>query len=167
MTRSRILLLLLAGFLWAAAAPGALAFQTQEEARAFYQDLVNRLKSTVTWQTLGEYELEYESKGPGMTVFRTRFPDKVKALDGSKVTIAGFLFPLQGGETHERFLLSAYPPSCPFCLPAGPRELIEVEAEEGVDFTYDPIVLEGKFTILKDDPSGLFYRLIAARAVDD
>jgi hypothetical protein len=47
----------------------------------------------------------------------------------------GHLYPLEGGLEHERFLLTAWPPSCPFCLPAGPSQMVEVYCEEPVEFT--------------------------------
>jgi len=37
-----------------------------------------------------------------------------------------------------------------------------VKAKSPIKYGYEPIVLSGKFTVLKDDPTGLFYRLTDA-----
>lgn len=119
----------------------------------------------VSWDTLRELDVAYETKGPGMTDFRTSFTSKLLELDGKSVKLVGFLYPLEAAERHERFLLAAYPPSCPFCLPGGATEMVEVLARVPVHFTYDALVLEGRFELLRDDPSGLLYRLHEARAI--
>ncbi len=113
----------------------------------------------VSWDLLRELDVTYESMGPGMTTFRTAFTSKLLELDGKSVKLIGFLYPLEAAEHHARFLLSAYPPSCPFCLPGGATEMVEVLARSPVPFTYDPLLLEGRLELLRDDPSGLLYRL--------
>ena len=44
----------------------------------------------------------------------------------------GFIYPLEGGLKHEHFLLTAWPPSRPFCLPAGPRRWSKCSAGPGL-----------------------------------
>lgn len=65
------------------------------------------------------------------TVFHVSHPEPLKARDGTVVRVRGFTYPLEAGETHRYFLLSALPPSCPFCLPASAWGLIEVKCGEG------------------------------------
>jgi uncharacterized protein len=77
------------------------------------------------------------------------------------------MYPLEGGERHTRFLLSAVPANCPFCLPAGPAQMIEVLSAEPVAFTYEPLAVAGRFELLRDDPSGLYYRLHDASAISE
>ena len=76
------------------------------------------------------------------------------------------MYPLEAGETHTYFLLSALPPSCPFCLPASARGLVEVICDVGVRYTLEPVLLEGRFELMEDDElgTGLHYRLSAARS---
>jgi hypothetical protein len=76
------------------------------------------------------------------------------------------MIPLDIGDKQKRFLISAVPPSCQFCLPAGPDSLVEVEAKTPVNYTFDPIVIGGKFAVLKDDPSGVLYRMTEADRVE-
>ena len=144
----------------------AQAFQTQEEADSYYERFVTEVPGAVSWEMLANLELSFVAHGPGMTEFKLTYPPALKELDGTKVKMTGFIFPLEGGERHARFLLSAYPPGCPFCLPGGPRDLVEVECEEPLAYTQAPILIEGTFKLLQDDPSGMYYRLTAARAVE-
>jgi hypothetical protein len=122
--------------------------------------------STLTWEQLTDLTIETETPAALQTVFHVKFPEALKARDGQDVKITGFMYPLKAGETHDYFLLSALPPSCPFCLPGGSMTLIEVKCAEPVEYTMEPVMLEGIFSLLEDDPSGLYYRITEAKAVN-
>ena len=47
-------------------------------------------------------------------------------------------------------------------LPGGPESMVEVKSKAPVKYTFEPVVLTGKLSILKDDPTGVFYRLTDA-----
>lgn len=96
------------------------------------------------------------------------YPAPLRALAGHRLKITGYMFPLQGAEGQSHFLLSAYPPSCPYCLPAGPTELIDIQSEKDVAFTYSPITLDGVFQPLEDKDdlaNGFIYRFTKADIV--
>jgi len=116
-------------------------------------------EGTVSWDVLGTMDMKVEVIAPLRSQMTKSFTKEVKALDDQTVEIMGFLYPLEGGVAHERFLLTAWPPSCPFCLPAGPTLMVEVLAAEPVEFSEGAILMSGKFDLLENDPSGLFYRL--------
>jgi hypothetical protein len=40
--------------------------------------------------------------------------------------------------------------------------MVEVKSKAPVKYTLEPVVLTGKLSILKDDPTGVFYRLTDA-----
>jgi hypothetical protein len=94
-----------------------------------------------------------------------QFTKEIEALDKKEVKLQGFMMPLDTGEKQKRFLLTSMPPSCAFCMPGGPDQLVEVQAKTPVKYGFDPIVVTGKFVVLKDDPMGLYYRLTDAVAV--
>lgn len=123
-------------------------------------------EGVVSWDLLADLVVTHEVIAPLRTVFHTDYPDAVKALDGQEVKVMGFLYPLEGGREHAHFLLTAWPPSCPFCLPAGPAQMVEVFTAEPVEFTEGAILLAGEFDVLYDDPTGLYYRLHGARLVE-
>ncbi|MEM9625547.1 MAG: hypothetical protein AAGA21_04885 [Pseudomonadota bacterium] len=72
-------------------------------------------EDTVSWDVLGAMDIEVEVIAPLKTQMTKSFTEEVKALDDQPVQIMGFLYPLKGGIAHEEFLLTAWPPSCPFC----------------------------------------------------
>ena len=123
--------------------------------------------TALTWDELMNLEVTVETPRPLQTIFHVSYPDALKAKDGTVVRIRGFMYPLEAGETHTYFLLSALPPSCPFCLPASARGLVEVTCDEGVRYTLQPVLLEGRFELMEDDDAlgtGLHYRLNNARS---
>lgn len=87
-------------------------------------------------------------------------------LSGTVIKAQGFMYPLDQAEKQAHFLLSVFPPSCPFCLPAGPEGLIEVFAEKPILFSYDTVHIEGKIEFPEKDPMGLMYRMREAKKVE-
>jgi hypothetical protein len=123
-------------------------------------------EGVVSWDVLDELDVRTEVLGPLRAVFHTEYSAEIEALDGKDVKLMGFLFPLEGKLEHERFLLTAWPPSCPFCLPAGPTQMVEVFCAEPITFTEGAILVDGRFELLHDDASGLYYRLHDATLVE-
>ncbi len=114
----------------------------------------------VSWKTLAQVQ---PVKQGGKMV--SEFSKEILALDRKDVKVQGFMIPLDMGEKQKRFLISAVPPHCGFCLPAGPDALVEVIAKTPVDYTFDPIVVSGRFAVVKDDPAGVLYRMTDAGRV--
>ena len=118
------------------------------------------IKGVVSWRTLGQVE---EVKINQKLV--PKFSTEIVALENKEVKLQGFMLPLEPGKKHKRFLLSANVPSCPFCMPGGPESLIEVLCKEPITYNMEPIVISGKLSVLKDDPTGLWYRVTDAALV--
>lgn len=93
------------------------------------------------------------------------FPAEVQALHNQKQRVQGFMMPLEPGEKQKHFLLSSVPLSCSFCVPGGPESMVEVKTKTPVKYSLEPVVVEGQFAVLPDDPYGLYYRLTAAVSV--
>ncbi len=87
------------------------------------------------------------------------------ALNQKSQKIQGFMMPLEPGEKQRHFLLTSVPMSCSFCLPGGPESMVEVRTKTPVKYSLEPVVVEGKFAVLNDDPYGLYYRMTDAQAV--
>ena len=116
----------------------------------------------LSWEALANLDVRVETPAPLQTIFYIEFPDSLRALDGTVVRLKGFMYPLEVGETHDKFLLSAMPPACPFCLPGTARTLVDVRCDRPVTYTLEPVVLEGRLALLEGDDSGLYYRLTEA-----
>jgi hypothetical protein len=114
-------------------------------------------KDVVSWKTLSQVELVKVKDR-----FVAQFADAVAKLDRQEVKLQGFMMPLEMGAQQKHFVLSAMPQTCAFCMPGGPEQLVEVRSKTPVAYGFEPIVLSGKLAVLKDDPSGVFYRLTDA-----
>jgi uncharacterized protein len=147
-------------------APGAAGPIDPSQIPSVHNTLYKVPEGVVSWDVLGDLEVATEVTGPLRATFTTSYGDAIEALDGQEVKLMGFLFPLEGGIEHARFLLTAWPPSCPFCLPAGPSQMVEVFCAEPIAYSEGAIVIAGTFELLHDDPSGLYYRLHDARLVE-
>ncbi len=108
----------------------------------------------ISWKTLAR--VEPVKVGGRMTM---EFAPEIKALDRKVAQVQGFMIPLDAAEKQSRFLLSAVPMHCSFCLPAGPEEIVEVRARTPIAYSMEPIIVRGTFLLVKDDASGLLYRV--------
>ena len=111
----------------------------------------------VSWKLLSQVELVKQKDR-----YVPQFAPAVAALDNKEVKVQGFMMPLQVGDKQSHFVLTAMPQSCSFCLPGGPESMVEVKSKTPVKYTFEPVILTGKIAILKDDPTGVFYRLTDA-----
>jgi uncharacterized protein len=114
---------------------------------------------TVPWQVLQQAKTVQKPDKKYGPVF-TR---DIRKLDQQAVKIYGFMMPLEQTPRQKRFLLASFPPHCPFCMPGGPESMVEVVADEAVEFTYEPIIVSGRMAVLDDDV--VYYRLTHANAV--
>jgi hypothetical protein len=114
----------------------------------------------VSWRTLAQV-VPVQKDGR----MSAEFSKDILALDRRDVKLQGFIIPLDMGDKQKRFLLSAVPPHCSFCLPAGPDSVVEVIAKTPVKYGFEPIVVSGRFALLKDDATGMLYRLTDAEFV--
>jgi uncharacterized protein len=111
----------------------------------------------VSWKLLQQVELiKLKDR------YVPQFAPAVAALNQKEVKVQGFMMPLQMGDKQTHFVLSAMPQSCAFCMPGGPESLVEVKSKTPVKYTFEPVILTGKLAVLKDDPTGVFYRLTDA-----
>ena len=114
-------------------------------------------KDVVSWKTLAQVELVRMKDR-----YVPQFASSVTSLDQKQVKMQGFMLPLQMGDKQSHFVLAAMPQTCSFCMPGGPESMVEVKTKSPVKYTFDAVVLSGKLTVLKDDPTGIFYRLTDA-----
>jgi hypothetical protein len=114
-------------------------------------------KDVVSWRLLAQVELVKVKDR-----YQPQFSSGVAALDAKEVKLQGFMMPLEMGEKQSHFILSATPQDCSFCMPGGPESLVEVKAKAPMSYGVAPVVLSGRLAVLKNDPTGVFYRLTDA-----
>jgi hypothetical protein len=126
----------------------------------YSSQLLPEINGVVSWKTLAQVE---PVKQGGKMV--PQFSRDIMGLDKKEVRVQGFIIPLDMGDKQKHFLLSAVPPHCPFCMPAGPDAIVEVHAKKPLAYGFEPIIVAGKFSVLKDDPAGVLYRMTDAEPV--
>jgi hypothetical protein len=114
-------------------------------------------QDVLSWKVLSQVELVRQKDR-----YVAQFSSNVTALNKKEVKVQGFMLPLQMGDKQTHFVLTAMPQTCSFCMPGGPESMVEVKSKVPVKYTFDIIVLTGKLEVLKDDPTGVFYRLTEA-----
>jgi hypothetical protein len=140
--------------------------QAQVDARDNVTQDIQTGKDDLQWKVLARADMRIIKKN-GQDTAAPTYTKAIRALDGKAEQAAGYMFPLDKSDKQSHFLLSPYPPSCPYCLPAGPQELIEIRVKTPVTFTYDAVKIRGIFHLLKgkDVAAGMFYRMTDAAPV--
>lgn len=117
------------------------------------------IDGAVSWDTLADVELVFEDIdlvpdfGPG-----------IEALEGETVTMVGFVMPIDSSGMRQ--LLTVNSPHCPFCIPGGPETFVELVCEEPMDLVMDPVVVEGRFELIRAEWDGYFYRMTEVEVID-
>jgi hypothetical protein len=130
-------------------------------ASVFSAKLLPDRQGLVSWKTLAS--VEPVKQGSTMV---PRFTKEILDLDKRRVQVQGFILALDLGVEQKHFLITAVPPHCQYCLPAGPDAIIEVFAKKPVRYGIEPIIVGGKLAVLRNDPSGVLYRLTEAEVVE-
>ncbi|MDP9421873.1 MAG: DUF3299 domain-containing protein [Pseudomonadota bacterium] len=116
------------------------------------------------WALLEATKETTRKNADGYIVSKPLFTPKVKALNGKRIKVAGYMMPLEKGAKQKHFVLLAYPPGCPFHVHAMPNQFIEINA--AVPFPLDearPHVVTGVLQLTGYDEGGIFYKLNGAR----
>lgn len=88
------------------------------------------------------------------------FSEQVQALDGQEVTVRGYIIPVEGYKSHTEFIFSAFPYNmCFFCGGAGPETVMEVYANEPIQYKAEPVTIRGTLELNDSDINKLMYIL--------
>ena len=135
------------------------AFTTQPLDERKAQDSLPQSRDPI-WQKLGETKI-IVSKKEGY--YSAKIPSDVRLLSGKQVAIKGFMLPLESTEKFKHFLVSKRTPTCPFCPPGEPNEIIDVWTDVPVAWTEDMVTVKGTFQLMNDKEMGLFFKLKDAK----
>lgn len=114
----------------------------------------------LSWNVLTDVKTK-TIKGSILPVFNA----SQMALNQRSQRVQGFMMPLDPGEKQTHFLLSSVPLNCGFCTPGGPESMVEVKTKTPVKYSMEPVVVEGHFQVLVNDPFGVYYRIADASPV--
>src|SRR5262249_5940696 len=118
--------------------------------------------AAVSWETLAQVSVMRQKDR-----YIPEFSKQVLALEQRKVTLTGFMLPLEPGPPQTHFLLTMDPPDGDFCVPGSAEQFAEVLARNPVKLNVvDPITVSGTFVLVRDDSGGLLYRLTEAVIIE-
>jgi hypothetical protein len=118
----------------------------------------------VSWATLEATREITREDSQGYIVSRPEFTARLRALEGRRIKVAGWMDVFEPGRQQRHFILLGYPPGCPFHWHATPTQFIEIMAS--TPFTVNQqraITITGVLELTGEDESGIFYRLKDAR----
>jgi hypothetical protein len=100
--------------------------------------------------------------------FRPRFHKHLALLDGKKVSLTGFMQPINMDLTVSGFMMIEYPIGCWFCETPEPAGIVYVEIAEGksVPVKRGRVKVEGTLKLNTSDPEDFLYTLTGASVRD-
>ena len=135
---------------------------------AYGQD--TRYSSFNTWENPASVQYKIGEDAYGEVNIPV-FDKQIKAMEGKEITVPGYIIPtdgLNGTFQPKHFILSSLPLSaCFFCGTGGPESVIEIYADEEVDYTEKPIEMKGTLVLNANDPYQLMYILEDAQLVGE
>lgn len=125
----------------------------------------------LTWEELARVTFEEDyHEGVEEYIFRPIFSDTLKALDGKKIMIEGFVIPIEETGDETFVVLSGLPYlQCFFCGGAGPETVIDILPKGKLKkrlTTDEKITFKGRLRLNADDLDYLNYILDDAELVD-
>ncbi len=114
----------------------------------------------VIWDTLLKTIVTFNEES---SEYSAKFPDEVKKFDGQTLRINGFILPLESTDKFKHFLLSKRTPTCAFCPPGGPSEIIEVYTKDPIEWDDGLVQVDGKFGFTNNQELGVFFQLTNAK----
>ncbi len=124
------------------------------------------------WSPVRTHELPPDTpwqvlvNGADLTASPPVLSDTLQRLNTQPIRLTGFMYPLVQQREQSRFVLSPYPPGCAFHVPGNPASLVEVFASEPIQFTYDPVAVQGTFLLSATEDGGVRYQIERAIVED-
>lgn len=88
------------------------------------------------------------------------FTEAVKSLHNKKITLPGYMVPLENSTTGTKIMLSSLPlNACFFCGVGGPETVVEVHLKSKTSYIEKPIEVSGVLQLNDTDPDQMIYIL--------
>ncbi|MBB6462155.1 hypothetical protein [Flammeovirga kamogawensis] len=122
--------------------------------------------STDVWKTLSHVEMKTSmDETLGFEVSEPIFGGEVEMIDGSIITISGYILPV---DSENGTSILSYMPfaNCFFCGNAGPETVIELDMPKKQSLVNKKVTVKGRLNLNRDDFYSLIYKLSAAKVID-
>jgi hypothetical protein len=84
---------------------------------------------------------------------------EVRRLNNKEITISGFMVPLETGKKIRHVLLNRINPTCAFCPPNKPSDVVEVFASEELSWDENLATFSGRLELVNDGRQRIFFLL--------
>jgi hypothetical protein len=122
---------------------------------------------TNPWKTLEGLEYE-KSRDEYGEIYVPKFSDEIKALEGTVISLSGYIIPFEGMFKPDHLIISSLPiASCFFCGGAGPESVAEVYLDETVKYTAKKVTVQGKLSLNDQNMDELMYILKDAKLIEE
>ena len=138
----------------------AASSQPSEERKA--QDALPQANDPM-WSSLTASKIHYDDK---KHTYSITYTPEVKAMEGKQEAITGFILLLEPTEKFTHFILSKRTPTCPFCPPGEPNEIVEVFTKKPIAYSEGMLVVTGTMRFTNNPDLGMFYQLKDADTMD-
>ncbi|MBM5782873.1 MAG: DUF3299 domain-containing protein [Pelagibacterales bacterium] len=108
------------------------------------------------WQTLQKSKIKHNTK---TGLYSATHDDEIKKMVGTEIEVGGFLMPLSNGTKFKHFFLSKRTPTCFFCPPGEPNEVIEIYLKKENKWEENLVKIRGKFSLVNNQELGLFFKV--------
>ena len=126
----------------------------------------NAVNSDV-WKALASVSYEVSEDDYG-ELYVPKFSEKAESLEGTTVTVPGYIIPFDGLFKPEHLIVSSLPlASCFFCGSGGPETVMEIFLEEPVEYTAALVAFKGTLKLNDTDFEQLMYILEDAEFVGE
>jgi hypothetical protein len=114
------------------------------------------------WKVFGKCKVHRDKK---KYTYSIDYTPEVKAMEGKQITVSGFMLPLESSDKFKHFLLSKRTPTCFFCPPGEPNEIVEVFTKKPVKWDEGIVVVTGTMKFTSNPELGLFFQMKDAESV--
>ncbi|MCU0355609.1 MAG: hypothetical protein MUD08_18015 [Cytophagales bacterium] len=126
--------------------------QTQPPAEGIWKTL-----SQVSWPLGGISDID---------LGKPQFSDAVKKLNGTVITVSGYVIPTDLHSSVKTLIVSAYPvQSCFFCGGAGPESVMEIYPKRKENYLLKKLTFRGTLVLNDSNPEHMIYQLKNAERV--
>ncbi len=119
--------------------------------------------SSENWGSMADISYEKSEDEYG-EIYVPKFGERVRKMEGKKVSLKGFIIPFEGMFEPNHIILSSLPiAACFFCGGSGPETVAEAYLEKEIDYTSKPVTVTGTLTLNNTDYDQLMYILKDAK----
>jgi len=110
------------------------------------------------WKDFDKCKIKLDQK----LSYKISYTPDVKLMDGKKITLSGFLQPLEAKGVSQHFLLCKNAPSCAYCPPSKPNEIVELFTAKPVAWQQNLLTISGTLHLVNDGNKGIFFQIKGA-----